>query len=93
VALTKRLGNDSLLKFEIIEGSSVVGGGSAPTMHPKTVLIALTHSKLSPDELETDLRKGDPPVIGRISNNSVVLDLRTVFESDEGELLDLLIGI
>ena len=86
-SLSEKLDNDSLFRSEIVEGNSVVGGGSAPMTHPQTSLIALTHEKLSPDELETRLRKSDISVIARVLNDRVVLDLRTVFESEEEELL------
>ena len=89
-SLAGKLGDGSLLKFEIIEGSSVVGGGSAPMAHPRTSLIALTHEKLSSAQLETMLRKSDVPVIARVLNDRVVLDLRTVFENEENELLNAL---
>jgi L-seryl-tRNA(Ser) seleniumtransferase len=81
---------ESSLQFSVIEGNSVVGGGSAPMAHPQTSLIALTHDKLSADELEMRLRRSDPPVIARVLNDKVVLDLRTVFASEEGELLNVL---
>jgi seryl-tRNA(Sec) selenium transferase len=42
------------------------------------------HSHLGADELLKKLRTSDPPVIGRIAENKVVLDLRTVPpQSDE----------
>jgi seryl-tRNA(sec) selenium transferase len=84
------LKSGSPLKFEIIEGNSVVGGGSAPIVHPKTTLISLRHGEKSADELESELRKSSPPVIARVLNGCVVLDLRTVFESEEKELLGVL---
>jgi len=40
----------------------------------------------SPDELARRLRLGDPPVIGRIEGDRLLLDPRTVLEG-EGELL------
>jgi len=89
-SLSEKLGDDPLLKFEIVDGNSVVGGGSAPMAHPQTSLIALAHEKLSPDEIETRLRKSDIPVIARVLNDKVVLDLRTVFESEEIQLKDAL---
>jgi len=88
--LSGKPGGDNLLKFEIIEGNSVVGGGSAPMAHPQTSLIAFAHARLSPDELETQLRRSDPPVIARVLNDRVVIDLRTVFEDEENDLLDVL---
>ena len=80
----------SALNFDIIDGDSAVGGGSAPTTHPPTALIALKHSALSADALDERLRQQTPPVVARILDDRLVLDLRTVSESEEGELLEAL---
>ncbi len=81
------------LGVEIVEGSSAVGGGSAPTTHPATALLALTHAKLSAAALEEALRKTSPPVVARIIEERVVLDLRTVMEDEEAELLEALVSV
>ena len=75
------------LRSEIIEGQSAIGGGSAPTTHPPTALIALTHETLSADALDEHLRLSRPPVIARIGEGRVLLDLRTVAEDEEADLL------
>jgi len=76
--------------FQIIEGRSAIGGGSAPTTHPPTALLALTRRGLSADVLQAALRRARPPVIARILDDRVVLDLRTVDETEEAELLDVI---
>jgi len=81
------------LLFEITEGASAVGGGAAPTTHPRTALISLTHTHLSPDALEQALRLSTPPVIARISEGRVLLDLRTVVLDEEADLLDALAAL
>ncbi len=75
------------LRAEIIEGQSAVGGGSAPTTHPPTALLALTHQTLSADALDEALRLYTPPVIARITDGRLLLDLRTVSEDEDHELL------
>lgn len=81
------------LRYEVISGESVIGGGSAPTAHPRTALIALTHEKMSADALEEALRQGTPPVVARILEDKVMLDLRTVAEDEEALLLDALAAV
>lgn len=76
------------LILEIQDGESAVGGGSGPATHPSTVLIALQHPRLSADEIQNHLRQSDPPIIARVADGKVLLDLRTVAASDEAELLD-----
>lgn len=90
--LREKLAKDSVLKFEIVEGNSVVGGGSAPDVQPVTTLLALKHSKLSVSKLEERLRTANPPVITRILDEKVLLDLRTVSDAEESELLEILGG-
>jgi L-seryl-tRNA(Ser) seleniumtransferase len=81
------VGKDSLA-VELVEGESAVGGGSAPTTHPPTSLVALTHARLSASALDARLRRNSPPVVARIVGDRLVLDLRTVAEAEEAELLD-----
>ena len=81
------------LSFEVVDGSSVIGGGSAPDVHPSTALIAVRHVELSADELEMNLRNAVPPVIARIEDGRVVIDLRTVSEAEETELISILRSI
>jgi L-seryl-tRNA(Ser) seleniumtransferase len=81
------------LRYEIIEGQSAIGGGSAPTTHPSTALIALTHETLSADGLDKALRLSQPPVVARISESKLLIDLRTVAEDEEPALLAALIKL
>jgi len=95
-ALLSRLaerGHAASLHYEIIDGESAIGGGAAPLAHPRTALIALTHDKLTADALEETLRSLEPPVIARIVESRVLLDLRTVAEDEEATLLDALASL
>ena len=68
----------------VVDGRSAVGGGSLPGETLPSKLVAIEAD--SPDELARRLRLGDPPVIGRIEGDRLLLDPRTVLEG-EGELL------
>ncbi|HLM61492.1 MAG TPA: L-seryl-tRNA(Sec) selenium transferase, partial [Pyrinomonadaceae bacterium] len=91
--LKNELSKESNLKFETIKGNSVVGGGSAPTAQPVTTLLALKFTEMSAAKLEETLRLSDPPIIARILEDKVLLDLRTVSEGEESELLKVLTKI
>jgi L-seryl-tRNA(Ser) seleniumtransferase len=78
------------LKLELIDGESVVGGGAAPSAVLPTRLIALTHADLSADELSARLRANIPPIIARVEEGRVLLDLRTVFPEQDGVLVEML---
>jgi L-seryl-tRNA(Ser) seleniumtransferase len=71
---------------EVIDGFSTIGGGSAPGSELRTRLIAIGVPGLSPDALEAKLRGLEPPVIARIEDNRVLLDLRTVAVEEDEEL-------
>jgi len=74
------------LKLDLVDGESVIGGGAAPSAVLPTRLIALTHAQLSADELCSGLRSASPPVVARVEEGRVVLDLRTVFPSQDATL-------
>ena len=67
----------------VIDGESVIGGGAAPSSVLPTRLVALTCADLSADELAARLRRSDPPIIARVEDGRVLLDLRTVFPSQD----------
>jgi L-seryl-tRNA(Ser) seleniumtransferase len=73
----------SRLKIEIVDGDSVIGGGAAPSSVLPTRLLALSCAGLSADELATRLRTSDPPIVARVEDGRVLLDLRTVFAEQD----------
>ncbi len=85
--------SDSGLRVETVDGFSAVGGGAGPTANLATKLLALCHDRLSADQIELRLRSSNPPVIARIVDGLVMLDLRTVDESEETELVKVLFRV
>ena len=81
------------LKLDLLDGESVIGGGAAPSAVLPTRLIALTHAQLSADELCSRLRSASPPVIARVEEGRVLLDLRTVFLSQDATLTKALTSL
>jgi L-seryl-tRNA(Ser) seleniumtransferase len=82
-ALAEKI-KSSWLSIEVLDGESVIGGGAAPSAILPTELLAMTFEGWSADELSARLRASDPPVIARVEEGRVLLDLRTVFpEQDE----------
>jgi L-seryl-tRNA(Ser) seleniumtransferase len=74
------------LVLELQAGESAIGGGAGPTSNLPTTLIAISHPNKTAQEIERQLRTASPPIIARISEGKVLLDLRTVF-SDQLETL------
>ena len=77
-------------RVSMINGSSAVGGGSAPGLDLPTVLLSIEREGQSPDHTERWLRSLEPPVIARIEHDRVVLDLRTVLPPQDATLVSLL---
>ena len=75
------------LVVELADGESVLGGGAAPSAVLPTRLLAVTAKHLSADELAARLRASDPPVIARVEEGRVLLDLRTVFPEQDQALI------
>src|SRR5215470_2972912 len=92
-ALREKLQAARLLKAEIIAGESLVGGGSAPTSTLPTFLLAIAVESLSADELAARLRANSPPVVVRVEEGRVLLDLRTVLKDEEADVLRALMEI
>jgi L-seryl-tRNA(Ser) seleniumtransferase len=72
------------LSISVMDGESVIGGGAAPSAALPTTLLALTSKSLTADELAARLRASAPPIIARVEDAQVLLDLRTVFPEQDG---------
>ena len=81
------------VKIEVIDGESVIGGGAAPSSVLPTRLLAVTCIGVSADELLARLRKSDPPVIGRVEEGRVLLDLRAVFPEQDPLIANALLHV
>ena len=81
------------LSIKIIEGESALGGGSLPATPIKTWLLAATLPGCSAEEFAAQLRRHEPPVIARIVDNTVVLDMRTLLPGEDKQLSNVLIEI
>ncbi|MDF1535433.1 MAG: L-seryl-tRNA(Sec) selenium transferase [bacterium] len=77
---------DLPMRSSTVLSVSRVGGGSLPLEELPTMLLALEPDGISAQELEGRLRMADPPVVGRIVDDKLCLDLRTVASSELGEL-------
>jgi L-seryl-tRNA(Ser) seleniumtransferase len=81
------------VKLDLIQEQSVVGGGAAPTSPLPTTLITLKHPSLGAEEIAARLRRCTPPVVARILDNSVALDLRTVAPAEEPEIESAIVSL
>ncbi|GAA0747437.1 L-seryl-tRNA(Sec) selenium transferase [Clostridium oceanicum] len=68
--------------FKVEGDYSMVGGGSMPTERIETYVVKAFSDKISPEKIEKKLRLSENPIVVRVSNNEVILDLRTLFDKD-----------
>lgn len=92
-SLSVKLSSVGNLRIEIIAGQSLVGGGSAPTSTLPTFLLAITAQSLTANELGQRLRMNNPPIVTRVEEGRVLVDLRTVFPDEDARLEKALIEI
>jgi L-seryl-tRNA(Ser) seleniumtransferase len=88
--LAERIAENPGMSVKVQQGESVVGGGSTPGQSLPTSLVAVSHMRRSAQDLESELRHNAPPIIARVERDQVVLDLRTVFEEQEEEIIKAL---
>ncbi len=81
-------------EIAIADGSSLVGGGSTPAQALSTKVLCIASARHSAAQLEARLRQpsGGIPVVARIEDDRLLLDLRTVFPVQEPALLNSLLA-
>ncbi len=79
------------VELEVSNGTSLIGGGSTPAQEIPTLLIRIASARHSASQLEKRLRRAAGiPVIARVENDRLILDLRTVFPEQEPALVQSL---
>lgn len=79
-----------LLETSVVPVHSVIGGGAAPGLKLASFALSLRHSSHTASDFLAILRRQTPPVIARMQNDCVLLDLRTVPPEQDGMLVRLL---
>jgi len=74
------------LRTNTSDGVSTIGGGSAPGAGLPTCLVSVEHTSLSANDLEQILRQQTVPIVARIEQDRLVLDLRTVDPLDDDRI-------
>jgi len=71
----------------VVDGRSMIGGGSLPEESLPTALVAVPGDGAYVSDLARRLRLGEPPVVARIDSDALLLDPRTVLPGEEAALL------
>jgi L-seryl-tRNA(Ser) seleniumtransferase len=80
------------IAVEVVPAESTVGGGSLPGERLPTTALAITPRPGRAADLLQRLREHEPPVIGRIEQERVLLDPRTVLPDEDDALLDAVVA-
>jgi L-seryl-tRNA(Ser) seleniumtransferase len=83
-ALCARLAAEGI-QGDVVEASGAVGGGTFPGVELPSRALALRHD--APDHLARRLRAGEPPVVARILDDALLLDVRTVLPGQDDDLV------
>lgn len=83
----------SKVEVQLTDGPATIGGGAAPGTTIHSCLLHISLSGLTATELEKRLRESNPPVIGRIDHERLLLDLRTVSPDQDQALTRVLVNL
>jgi L-seryl-tRNA(Ser) seleniumtransferase len=92
-ALAARAQAGGVLEAEVKTGRSKVGGGTTPGVELATWVLTLRHRQRSADWLDDWLRRREPGIVGRIDNDRLLLDLRTVLEDEDAIVAEALASV
>ena len=68
----------------VIASFALFGGGTSPEKRFPSRSLAISPRSFSADELVRNLRVGDPPIVGRVEQDTVLLDLRSIAPEEDG---------
>jgi len=88
-----RLGIMDNLTLELVDDYSQVGGGSMPLEKMRTRVLTLAHDRLSSQDLINYFREFDTPIIGRVNDERLILDFRTLSDTDLDQVYQAIQGL
>ena len=91
--LYEKLKNLNDFQILIEEGFSIIGGGSMPKEKIKSFVLDIKHNELSSQALEEKLRKNYLPIIVKVENDSIKMDIRTIDENEFDFIYEALLNV
>jgi L-seryl-tRNA(Ser) seleniumtransferase len=79
--------------LEIVASTALFGGGTSPEKPFASRALAISLAPLSADDLAARLRRGEPPIIARIDEGRLLLDLRSIDPAEDAEVAAALAGL
>jgi L-seryl-tRNA(Ser) seleniumtransferase len=86
-------GPNAMLSIEVVPSLAVFGGGTSPEKRFASRALAVRPHRISADALAARLRAGAPPVVGRVEEERVLLDLRSIMPEEDAIVLRALVSI
>jgi len=74
------------LTVSVEPSEALFGGGTSPEKRFPSRALALSHARLSADELAARLRSRRTPIVGRAEEGRLWLDLRSILPEEDGEI-------
>ncbi|MBN2794921.1 MAG: L-seryl-tRNA(Sec) selenium transferase [Clostridia bacterium] len=88
---TTKLGILDQINYRLDDEYSEVGGGSMPLEKLLSKVFVFNHQKISADGIIRYLRAYNPPIIGRIKEEEVLLDFRTLNIEEQQIVLEAIL--
>ncbi len=92
-SLARRAREAGVLEAEVVDGMSKVGGGTTPGVELPTRVVALRHRARSVDWLDGWLRQREKAIVGRIENDRLLLDVRTLLAGEDEMVAEALADV
>jgi L-seryl-tRNA(Ser) seleniumtransferase len=83
-------GRASAMALEIVAASAFFGGGTSPEKPFSSRALAVSFPPNSAEELAARLRGGIPPIVARIEDGRLLLDLRSIAPDEDAEVIEAL---
>ncbi len=71
------------LSMEVVASRAAFGGGTSPEKLFESRALSLRHTEIPADGLAARLRGGKPPIVGRVEEGAVLLDLRSIAPEED----------
>jgi L-seryl-tRNA(Ser) seleniumtransferase len=81
--------HSSAFQLEVEQDVSQVGGGTMPEVELTTFVVSVKHSNKNAELLSKELRESNPSIVTRVRNNQVILDFRTIQDTEVEEVLNV----
>jgi L-seryl-tRNA(Ser) seleniumtransferase len=85
-------GAGPILSIDVVPSLAVFGGGTSPEKRFASRALAVRPRAISADALASGLRAGAPPVVGRVEEERVLLDLRSILPEEDPIVIRALLG-